>query len=97
MLNRFRFLCYIALSLVGICGSSLVAADDLTQWQPLPATWKPIAVAPGQATLHNSGWDRRPSRLPTATPTPPAHSQASFARSPTRSPAGWPSATNRRD
>lgn len=56
MLNRFRSLCYIAVSLVGICSGSLLASDDLSQWLSLPATWKPIAVAPGQATLHNSGW-----------------------------------------
>ena len=56
MLNQLRFLCcYIALSLVGICSGALVAADDLTQWQSLPATWKPASVAAEKATLHSGG------------------------------------------
>ncbi len=55
MLNRFSFLLQFVITLVLWWCGSLVAAADLTQWQALPATWKPAAVAAEKATLQNGG------------------------------------------
>lgn len=56
MLDRFVFCRYLAIAYVLMCCGSLSAAEDLTRWQPLPQSWKPVAAAPGEATLQNAGW-----------------------------------------
>ena len=55
MLNRFSFLRQFVITLVLLWCGSLVAAADLTQWQAMPATWKPAAVVAEKATLQNGG------------------------------------------
>ena len=55
MLNRFDDLRFLAITLALLWSGLLSAAEDLTQWQTLPTTWKPAAVAAEKATLQNGG------------------------------------------
>ena len=55
MLNRFDDLRFLAITLALLWSGLLSAAEDLTQWQTLPTTWNPAAVAAEKATLQNGG------------------------------------------
>jgi len=56
MFNRCSLVRALAITLALLITRWLPATDDLTQWQGLPLSWKPVAVSPAAVTLHHGPW-----------------------------------------